>query len=509
MADRTPAEIARETLKQLAVRKLSPTPDNYQQLYDEIAGTRSAGPFPEGPLWQIARVLPGQTAAQKRLLSQFQKAVGEHSWTGLQSAIAGYANLGLTAPPAPGLEVLQDISLCAVPGDLAEQIARLVEYVLPSLAADDERLHKLGEELLDYLRSAAPSAPALKIMLSNFGFRLSFAAEEQTAIRATLLSLLHLVFQNIEHLSIDDRWLQGQAEALVSAAAPPLTLRRLDDVALRLKDVIFKQSEAKAREVQAQEQMKEMLAAFIERLARITESSGMYGSTIERCAVQLSSASSMAAIAPVLEEIMSATRAMALDTRVSREELQAMRERVEATRAEIDRLQDELDRASAQARHDPLTGSLNRKGLDEVMEREIGRSRRLGSSLCLALLDLDNFKNINDDLGHETGDAALVHLAQVAKGSMRPQDMLARYGGEEFVLVLPDTALAQGVEAMQRLQRELTRHIFLRDDNQVLITFSAGVAELLPDETTTDAIKRADQAMYLAKRAGKNRVMAA
>ncbi len=169
----------------------------------------------------------------------------------------------------------------------------------------------------------------------------------------------------------------------------------------------------------------------------------------------------------------------------------------------------ELDRVSAQARHDPLTGALNRKGLDEALEREISGVRRKETPLCLALLDIDNFKKLNDTLGHATGDLALAHLATVARECMRPQDTLARYGGEEFVILLPDTAIDQGIEAMTRLQRELTKRFFLAETEKILITFSAGVAQLLTDEKGVDAIRRADQAMYLAKRAGKNRVVGA
>jgi hypothetical protein len=113
-------------------------------------------------------------------------------------------------------------------------------------------------------------------MLGNFTYRLSFATEDQAAIRASLLQLLHMMFENIAALSVDDRWLRGQAESLMAASTPPLTLRRLDDVQLRLKDVIFKQTEAKARAVEAQEQMKDMLATFIERLAKMTDSSTTY-----------------------------------------------------------------------------------------------------------------------------------------------------------------------------------------------------------------------------------------
>jgi len=507
MAERTPSDIARETLKQLAVRRMAPTPEHFRSIYDEIAGVRSPAPFPEGPLRQILRVVPGQTPVQRRLLEQFEKAVSASDWSALQAVMVGYAKLGMgnapvaeAAPAGPPATVLPD--------ELAEQIARLVDNMLAGLSSDDARVHLLGEQLVQFLRSPAPPSSTLQLMLANFSFRLSFAAEDQAAVRNLLLELLHMVFQNMAALSADDRWLAGQTEALVQATAQPLTLRRLDDVQRRLKDVIFKQTEAKSRMVEAQDQMKEMLGAFIERLRAMTEASSSYHDTMEACAQQIASASTLEEIAPVLKQVMGATRSMALDSRLAHDELHELRQRAQDKHTELVRLQQTLDQVSQQARHDPLTGSLNRKGLDEVLEREISRSRRAETPLCVALLDVDNFKHINDRLGHATGDAALVHLANVVRSVMRPQDMLARYGGEEFVLVLPDTALASGIEAMQRLQRELTKNFFLKDNERVLITFSAGVAQLAASEDSQDAIARADQAMYLAKRQGKNRVVA-
>ena len=511
MADRPPSEIARETLKQLAARRLAPTPDNYLAIYDEIAGIRSPKPFPEGPLSSIQRVLPGQTPAQKRLLGQFERAIITKDWTSLQSVMVGYANLGLhPATASKPIEVADaPTALGELPTEFAEAMARLIDNTLPALGDDDPRVIDMAQQLITFLREPVPLVTTAQRMLGNFSYRLSFATEEQGAIRLGLLALLRLVFENISALSPNDDWLRGQAEALMAAATPPLTLRRLDDVQRRLKDVIYKQTEARARSAEAQEQMKELLATFIERLAKISSSSDRYHGTMERCAELIGRASRLEDITPVLQEVMSATRAMALDSRVAHDELQALRQRTEEKHAEIAKLQDELDRASALARHDPLTGTLNRKGLDEVMEREIARSRRNGAPLCVALLDVDNFKSINDRLGHETGDAALVHLANVARSAMRPQDMLARYGGEEFVVVLPETTQAQGIEAMTRLQRELTTRFFLQNNEKILITFSAGVAQLGTEETSTEALRRADQGMYLAKRAGKNRVIAA
>ncbi len=512
MADRPASEIARETLKQLAARRLPPTPEHYRALYEEISGGRTPAPFPETHLRGILRVLPAQTPAQKRLLDQFERAVAHKDWALLQSVMVGYAGLGLsptaTAAAAGGAQA-DTPGMATLPKELAEMLARLVETTLPALGEEDVRIHDMAQQLVAFLREPDPPLSTVQLMLGNFSYRLSFAAEEQAAIRARLLELLHMVFENIAVLSADDRWLQGQAEALKAAATPPITLRRLDGVQSRLKDVIIKQGEAHGRSLEAQEQMKALLASFIERLAKMTAASGTYHETMERCATQIGQATTLEEIAPVLQEAMQATRNMALDSRLMHTELQELRTRTEQRQEEILRLQEELEQVSAQVRHDPLTGALNRKGLDEAMEREIARARRLGAPLCLALLDLDNFKELNDRLGHLSGDAALVHLAEVARAVMRPQDLLARYGGEEFVLLLPDTALENGVAAMKRLQRELSTRLFLQGKEKVLITFSAGVVQLQDTENSTEALLRADAAMYLAKRAGKNRVVAA
>ncbi|HUL92091.1 MAG TPA: diguanylate cyclase [Burkholderiales bacterium] len=450
MTEKRPVDILREAITLLTSRKLAPTPENYRVAYHEIAGTPD----------------PAASAA--------------------------------AAEPAP-----------APASELLEQSARLIENTLPALGTDDPRLTQQARELVAALRAPAPDLAASKSMLANFNHRLSFAAEDQAEIRATLLKLLHQVFEGIGEFSLDDRWLKRRVEELVTAAEPPLTLRRLDDLGRRLKDVMFKQTEAKGRTLEAQEQMRQMLATFIERLSQMTESTGRYHDKMETSARQIEQAASIEEIAPVLKEVVSATRGIAEEAKKTRDELRSMREKTQATEKEIAALHEKLDRVSAQARHDVLTGALNRKGLDEALERELAIMRRKGSSLCVALLDIDNFKKLNDSRGHDTGDAALAHLAAVTRESMRLQDTFARYGGEEFVVLMPDTVLEDGIDAMTRLQRALTRRFFMAGMEKILITFSAGVVQLVPEESGQDAVKRADKAMYLAKRAGRNRVVGA
>jgi diguanylate cyclase len=514
MTNRQPYEIARETVKQLTARKLVPSPENYQAIYHEVAGTRPPVPFPAEQLVQIAAGLPATNPGQVKQKALLEFAIERRNWDGVQAALIAYAGFAAVAPtggaPASEATPTPPKTAPALTAEFMEQIARLIEHTLPALGTEDDRFAEQTQALLKFLRNGGSAdAATAKIMLANFSHRLSFAAEDQAEIKVALLRLLHLVIDNIGELSLDDRWLQGQMQALREVAQPPLSLRRLDDLEVRLKDVMFKQTEAKGRALEAQEQMKQMLALFVDRLSTMAESSSEYDNKIGECARQIEQAQTLEEIAPVLQEAISATRAMTHTSRSTRDELAAMREKTQAAEAEIAKLHLELDRLSVQARHDPLTGALNRKGLDESLQREVKGARRKDRPLCLAVLDIDNFKKLNDTLGHETGDAALTHLAKVTRECLRPQDTLARYGGEEFVVLLPDTALDDGIAAMTRLQRELSTRLFLSGSERILITFSAGVAQLAADEDGAEGIRRADRAMYLAKRAGKNRVLGA
>ncbi len=413
-------------------------------------------------------------------------------------------------PPAPTSAAPAAAPAGNTTADLLDLLAQLLETAIGIVLADNPEMATEAARLAQAARSARSPAEiaALIAAMKRFGYRLHFVAEDQAELRASLLHLLHLVIDNINELVIDDQWLQGQIATVLELFAQPLNLRQLDEVERRMKEVIYKQSALKKSLTDAQDQLKAMLATFVDRLAGFSASTGNYHDKIEQCADKISKASDISELTAVLDEVMHETRAVQLDAQRTHDELQEMRKKVEAAESEVARLQQELASASELVRQDPLTGALNRKGMDDALETEASRAKRHGSQLCLALLDIDNFKKLNDTLGHAAGDAALVHLAKVVGETIRPEDTLARYGGEEFVVLLPNTALEDAVTAMTRVQRELTRRFFLHNNDKVLITFSCGVAELGADETASDALKRADNAMYLAKRAGKNRVLA-
>lgn len=504
-----PSEIAREALKQLAARKLAPTPINFQACYNEIAQLPNVMPFPEPPLRQLAGALQARGDEQARQLQLLDAAISRRSWQGVQDALVAYCNTNHhDTANHHETAVAKPVAAEGLPAFFPALLANMVESVLPAIIGPDSETPHFAADLLQTLRDPSVDLSKLQLSLRNFSHHVSFSAEEQAEIRTALLNLLQLIIENIGQLGLDESWLKGQTDALLTAVAPPISLRRLDDVERRLRDVIFKQGEARARSIEAQEEMRQMLASFIERLAGINQSSSDFQGKIEASAREIAAVTSVEDLAPLLQQVIDATHAMADETSRSRRELTSLQEKVLATQTELVQLHLELDNASAMARHDPLTDALNRKGLDEALRREIAGVQRKDSPLSICLLDVDNFKTINDRLGHHTGDEALKHLAGITRRCMRQVDTLARFGGEEFVILMPDTPLEQGMEAMKRLQRELTRNLFLAGNEKLLITFSAGVAQLAPDESGEDAIRRADGAMYLAKRAGKNRVMA-
>lgn len=486
----SPSEIARETLRRLAAQRLAPTPDHYRSTYHQIAGSKEEDNFPGTALRGIAKALPRNTPEALKLAQQFEHATNSGSWPMMRRAI-----LALAAAERAESEQL---------------ISRLLHPAVSALLTDVPELATEARALSLAIESAkADELEAIAQRLEAFIRKLEWAGEDQHAVRESLLALLRLVLQNISELVLDDRWLHGQLSVLSEAFAGPLDLRVLDEVQRRLKDVIDKQSHLKRQLSDAQERLKSMLAGFVDRLASFGSVTGDYARVLEGGAERIAAATDISVLSDVVGEILTETRNAQTAAERSTEEISALRAEVDNANQHILRLQRELDEASELVRHDPLTGTLNRKGLDEALEREIAMARRRGTLLCVGLLDVDNFKQLNDTYGHKTGDDALKHLSTVVRESLRPQDSVCRYGGEEFLILLPEADLEEASAILTRLQRELTRRIFMADHNRLLITFSAGISLLDPEEPAHIAIERADRAMYAAKRAGKNRVLTA
>lgn len=174
---------------------------------------------------------------------------------------------------------------------------------------------------------------------------------------------------------------------------------------------------------------------------------------------------------------------------------------------QISELEKKLSDMSKLAHEDQLTGLLNRRGFDTAMMRELARARRQRSPLSLALLDIDDFKCINDRHGHAAGDMALRHFAQLISAALRKTDTFARLGGEEFVIVLPDTSLQNAADTLDRIQKALADHPLKSGRKRIGLRFSAGLTHFDGKQDINALINAADAGMYQAKEAGKNRII--
>jgi diguanylate cyclase (GGDEF)-like protein len=163
-------------------------------------------------------------------------------------------------------------------------------------------------------------------------------------------------------------------------------------------------------------------------------------------------------------------------------------------------------RLELQARHDPMSGTYRRDAFLEIVEREVAASRRHGVAMSLLMMDLDNFKAINDTHGHLVGDKVIADFAARAKHLLRAQDVIGRYGGEEFVVLLPQTGIDGGLAIANRIRKEIVES---SPADVPSYTVSIGIASsTMRDMDTLALFDAADKALYAAKRGGKNRVVA-
>lgn len=157
---------------------------------------------------------------------------------------------------------------------------------------------------------------------------------------------------------------------------------------------------------------------------------------------------------------------------------------------------------------DEVTGLLNRAALDRDFGRERAQAQRTGKPFCVAMIDADHFKAVNDTYGHGFGDRVLAVMADRFEASLRPRDSVYRYGGEEFLAVLPETSLDRAAQAMDRLRAAVSAEPIRDEGRSIVQKVSIGVAEVAGDETAQAALARADEALYSAKQGGRNRVVA-
>jgi diguanylate cyclase len=380
--------------------------------------------------------------------------------------------------------------------------------LIPNLQEQPDA-QKKAKALLAKMRQPASEQALTKHAeaLKNTLLTLEMQRDTQHNINSTLLNLLRLMTKSMDEMVLDDEWLHSQITIINDIVNKPININTLFDAESSLKDLIQKQMNLKPALHNAKDTLKMMVSAFVNSLANMTESTSDYHEKIEGYQQKLSSTEEVVELTSVLKNILDDTRAVGLNVQHSREEIEEGQKKAIEAEQKIKQLTAELDYISEVAHEDFLTGTLNRRGMDEALEREFSRADRYNTPLSIAMMDIDHFKKLNDTFGHAKGDEALTHFAKVVKDVKRTTDVLARYGGEEFIIILPATKQEDAINVITRVQRELTKNFFMSNDKHVLITFSAGVAERISGEKIEAIVPRADAALYEAKNTGRNRVV--
>ncbi len=524
-----PALIAREVFRLLGQRRISPTPEAYRELFYEIAGISdpeknantnkqvTAPEIDQGALMLLsgfARKLSSTPGDVGDLGYRFQRAAKTNDWEeyskGLNQLYEKYIRTAGAPPP-------KSVSLVPMPTEneqlhyLRDLLVRTLSFTVVSLLQDASDLASEAEALGALLRTAQSQDDYEKAgsRLNRLSYKIEMKSGNSAEQQELLLRLFNLLLSNVGELLEDDSWLSGQITVIQNLVTGPLNQRMLEDAEVSLKEVIYKQGMLKHSLNEARNTLKVMMIAFIDRLGDIASSTGQYHEKMEVYSQKISKAKNIGELSDVMEDVLHETKQIQTEARNSRDQMLTARKDAVEAEGRVHELQQKLEHMSELVREDQLTGSLNRRGMDDVFEREASRADRRDSPICIALLDLDNFKALNDTYGHFAGDEALIHLVRVVKETLRPTDVIARFGGEEFLILLPDTKIEDGTQTLMRVQRALTKHFFMYKNEQVLITFSAGVAQRRHNEDQEAVTNRADRAMYRAKKAGKNRVFAA
>jgi len=324
-----------------------------------------------------------------------------------------------------------------------------------------------------------------------------------------LTGLCRSMTDSLGELAEDASWARGQCDALRERLGEGLSVRGVHAAAELLAATRARQHELRREREGARDALKAMIQHMLAELAELGQHTGRFSDNVQRYAQTIEQADSLQGLAGVVQEMVAETRAVHAVVDGARERLSREHARAAELEHRVRELEGELRRLSDEVSTDALTQVANRRGLLQAFEAESSRAQREGATLAVGLIDIDNFKKLNDSLGHAAGDEALKTLATSVKQALRPMDHVARFGGEEFVVLLPGTTRDDAQALLARLQRQLSASLFMHEGREVFVTFSAGVTALRSGEALDAALERADRALYEAKRTGKNRTCAA
>jgi diguanylate cyclase len=526
-AEASAAQLAKAALRRLATSRLEPTPENYERAYRHEAGEAEIphdalatlierivrGIERGGHNWTparrkegIQRVLAGSGGDARRLQQRLAQLV--NSWDG-DTAAASVGVVGATMGVAAGAAAAVPTSLpspapTAAWDRVAMTLGHALQQALPRHDAANEALSQELSGLLSRMQAEGATA-SLADEMTRLGPRIERVVQHRHHLFDQLGKLCGELTGSLAEFAEDGSWVKGQCEAMGLKIEEGLTARGVRSVSDMLHHARKRHGEVRGEREKARDALKSLMAQMLAELGELGSKTGNFHESVGRYAAVIEESDSLESLTGVVREMVAESRAVQTLVQQTQDRLHEEHSKATDLNRRVSELEDEMKRLSDEVSTDQLTQIANRRGLMQAFEIERARLERSGGSLSIGLLDIDNFKRLNDELGHSAGDEALKSLAALVSKTLRPTDRVARYGGEEFVVLLPETQADEGEQVLTRLQRSLTGGLFMHKDKQVFVTFSAGVTAYRRDERIEDSLERADQALYEAKRTGKNR----
>jgi diguanylate cyclase len=397
---------------------------------------------------------------------------------------------------------------------IASLLLDTVNTALPTHdPAADEARHQLRQRIDDAwatLRDPqAAQLPAVQQAVEIACTQSKRVIEHRQHFTEQLVSLCHALTDSMTDLVEDDSWVHGQCAAVRSELSQGLNYRGTRRIEQLIEATRHKQKSLQQERRTAQQALKQLIHQMLQELVQLDEATGRFEDKLSGYADTIGQADTLESLTGVVRAMVQDSRAVHGVVSQTQARLQSEHARASALTHRVQELEQEIRKLSDEVSTDPLTQIANRRGMMQTFTIKRTQAQDTQQPLSIGLLDVDNFKKLNDTLGHQTGDEALKFLAKRVSESLRPNDAVARYGGEEFVVLLPDTDAAAGEQILTRLQRQLSAEFFEHDKQRVFITFSAGVTTYREEEAIEAALDRADMALYEAKRTGKNRTCVA
>ncbi len=459
----------------------------------------------------LQRVLQGSRSDPKRLQQRLAQLVASWETDVADAPTEGLQEGGAMASPDAAPELLQpDIAEASpVEGEAAwsralEPLSKTLQLALP---AENDVPHELATALAALSRrlQLEGATPALVDELEALCRHAGQVLQHRHHLLDQLRGLCQELTASIADLAEDDSWAKGQCDAMRVKMDEGLSARGVRAVSELLRDTRERQSQVRDERARARDSLKGLINQMLTELNELGSQTGNFHDSVGRYADVIEKADSLEGLAGVVREMVEESRTVQSLVRQTQSRLQEEHSKASGLTQRVNELEEEMQRLSDEVCTDQLTQVANRRGLMQAFEAERARVERTGGALAIGLLDIDNFKRLNDELGHAAGDEALKSLATLVAKTLRPTDVVARFGGEEFVVLLPETPLEEAELILTRLQRTLTGGLFMHEQKQVFVTFSAGVTAYRLPEPVEVALERADRGMYEAKHSGKNR----